>query len=105
MIKDMPVFKSDKETAEFWDKTDAAPYMEGGEIGEFTWEPVEDRCNYCSSKMEEIVKDIDFLEGRITFHNIKKYHCPNCGREKLAKEFREEIPLITKELVEIALQI
>ncbi|MFQ6071433.1 MAG: CopG family antitoxin [Methanosarcinales archaeon] len=38
----IPKFNSDKEIAEFWDKNDAAEYMENGEICEIQWEKVED---------------------------------------------------------------
>lgn len=104
MPKELPVFKSDKEAAEFWDKTDASGYIEGGEFGEFVWDQLEDRCDYCGAKMVVRIDDIEFYNGKVTIHKVKKYRCPHCGREKFAKEFKNEIPLITKHLVEMALK-
>ncbi|PIU63348.1 MAG: hypothetical protein COS84_09690 [Armatimonadetes bacterium CG07_land_8_20_14_0_80_40_9] len=104
MPKEMPIFKTDKEAANFWDKTDAADYMEGRKVSKFTWELAEDRCDYCGSRMKLKVGNLEFFNGKVTVHRVKKYHCVTCGKEKFAEEFRKEIPLITKDFVELALE-
>jgi YgiT-type zinc finger domain-containing protein len=104
MSKKMPVFKDDKEAAEFWDKTDAAEYLEDGNIEEFAWESTRDRCNYCGSKMKRKRSDITIRDGKVVIHGITRYRCPHCNRERFDDEFKKELPLIAKALVEVAMK-
>lgn len=102
--KKIPTFKANKDAAKFWDKTDATEYMEGGTLGEFIWEETDDRCNYCGNKMKPKVRNINLLNGKVTIRKVKRYQCPSCGRERLAREFKDKIPFITKDLVEMGLR-
>lgn len=101
--KRMPIFKDDAEAARYWDKTDAAEYIEGGELREFTWKSLEDRCDRCGGKMKAKISDLRLMNGEVTIRKVKLYHCPSCGREKLSKKFRDRVPLITRDLVKMAL--
>ena len=103
MAKELPQFKRDREAAEFWDKTDAADYMEGGEAAVLAWEPLEDRCPRCASKMNLETGDIHLSEGQVTIHRVKRYRCPTCRHEQWSREFKEKVPSIARDLVEIAL--
>ena len=104
MSKEMPVFKNDKEAAKFWDRTDATEYMNKGKLEEFIWKEVEDRCDNCGSKMKKKLDDIEFHNNQVTIHKVVKYRCPHCGKEKFSTKFKKEIPLIAKDLVEMALK-
>ena len=103
MAKKMPTFKSDKEAARYWDKTDAAEYMAGGELRTFVWKSADDRCDRCGSKMEAKISDLMLLRGEVTFRRVKVYHCPSCGRERLSQKFRDRVPLIARDLIKMAL--
>ena len=103
MSKRLPKFKNDKEAVEFWDKTDAADYMVSGEVQVLEWEPAEDRCPRCGNKMDEEMGDINLLEGQVTIRRVKRYRCPACDHEQWSQEFKEKIPLIAKDLIEMVL--
>lgn len=78
MVKEIPSFRSDKEAANFWDRTDATEYMEGGKLRKFVWAAVENRCDQCGSEMKLKVANLKLHNGRVTVHKVKKYHCPFC---------------------------
>jgi hypothetical protein len=99
----MSVFRNDAEAARYWDKADAAEYMEGGTLKEFVWKSVEDRCDRCGGKMKTKVSDLRLMNGEVTIRRVKVYHCPSCGRERPSKKFRDRVPLITRDLVKMAL--
>lgn len=100
----MPVFKTDEEAAQFWEKNDAASYLENGQAGQFEWVDLEDRCEICGSKMRTVMTELNLSNGRATIHNVKKYHCDSCSNERLSKEFKSELPDIAKELFEVGLK-
>jgi len=100
----MPVFKTDEEAAHFWEKNDAASYLENRQVGRFEWEDLEDRCEICGSKMRIMMTELNLSNGRATIHNVKKYHCDSCLNERLSKEFKKNLPDIAKELFEVGLK-
>ncbi len=100
----MPIFKNDQEAAEFWEKTDATEYLESGQLGQFEWEELEDRCEICGSKMRALMTELNISNGKATIHNVKKYHCDSCANERLSREFKKELPIIAKDLFEVGLK-
>jgi len=101
MSLDIPEFKDDQETAEFWDGTDSAEFMQDGEVVEITREPPKKgRCGHCGAQVSLRYVEISLFDGVMTLHRMKEYYCPSCHRVRLSREARREIERLEANLRE-----
>ena len=99
----LPMFKSDEEEADFWDRFDTAQILEEGEEIELEYEPeavAENICIQCGEKMIERKRDIDVPGEEITIH-ITEYYCPKCKKTMLGSAEAKKLSEILVGILEV----
>jgi ribosomal protein L40E len=103
MTIEMPEFKTWEEEADFWDRTDTAPWMEKEEgewIGPGRVQAAVGLCRRCGARMELRHLDVAVARGRIILHSVEFYVCPRCEARTLPPDRQEFIAWEEAELQE-----
>lgn len=95
--KEIPVFQTKEEEAEFWDTHSLADYWDELEDEEMSFKLQEDACPRCGGQMSLKRFDLNLAGGRLMLQQIEVYFCPapGCGEVRLSAKARADLAEIT----------